>query len=101
MIITTNEAAVLRSIATNYYNSLNGGAPSNYAEANNPVWSELINDASIPSGITGKSLSGVCGSLAQKGFIGSDGECTWLTETGWNALIAHYGTTEAAFAEAA
>lgn len=33
----------------------------------------------------GKALSGVCGSLARKGLVGSDGECIWLTAEGFEA----------------
>jgi hypothetical protein len=98
MTVTANEAAVLRAIATNYYNELNGGSPSNYAECGNPVWKELINDASMKSGIEGKTLSGVCGSLATKGYTGSDDECIWIKEPGFDAMIEFYGSVEAAFA---
>lgn len=97
MTATANEAAVMRSIATNSYNDMNYGSPSCYKEAGSDIWKELINDAGMPSGIEGKALSGICGSLATKGFTRSDSECIRLTEAGWDAMIAFYGSIEAAF----
>jgi hypothetical protein len=98
MNATENEAKVLRAIATNFYNECNGGTPATFEQAANPVWLELINDAGMPSGIDGRSLSGVCSNLAQKGFANSDAECTWLTQAGWDAMLEHFGGHEATFA---
>ena len=90
-MITSNEAAVLRAIATNCFNVLNYGIPTCYEEANNEIWADLINDAEFPSGIEGKALSGVCGSLSKKGLIQSfagfeAGESTiMMTREGFDA----------------
>ena len=95
-MITPNEAAVLRAIATNCFNVLNYGAPTCYEEANQEIWTDLINDAEYPSGITGKTLSGVCGSLAKKGLIQSftgfeAGEATiMMTREGFDAYQEYY-----------
>lgn len=93
--ITENEAKVLRAIATNCFNCLNYGIPASYEEANNDVWSDCIDDAKIPSGLTPRSLSGVCGSLARKGLVESS---NWddsdnvirMTEDGFNAMMKFY-----------
>ena len=96
-MITTNEAAGLRAIATNCFNVLNYGIPTCYAEANQEIWTDLINDAEYPSGIEGKALSGVCSSLVKKGLMKSftgfeKGESTvMLTEEGFNAYSDFYG----------
>jgi len=93
-MITQNEAAVLRAIATNCYNVMNYGNPSCYEEANQEIWTNLINDAEYPSGIEGKSLSGVCGSLARKGLIlsfeGGKDSTIMMTEEGFNAYSEFY-----------
>jgi hypothetical protein len=93
--ITENEAKVLRAIATNCFNVLNYGVPTCYEEANNDVWSDCIDDAKIPSGLTPRSLSGVCGSLARKGMVISsnwddDERCIRLTEAGFDAMMKFY-----------
>lgn len=96
-MITSNEAAVLQAIATNCYNVLNYGVPTCFEEANQEIWTNLINDAKYPSGIEGKALSGVCSSLVKKGLIHSftgfeKGDATVaLTEEGFNAYRAFYG----------
>lgn len=96
-MITSNEAAVLRAIATNCYNVMNYGVPTCYEDANQEIWTDLINDAECPSGIEGKALSGVCSSLVKKGLMKSftgfeKGEATvMMTEEGFNAYIAFYG----------
>lgn len=93
-MITANEAAVLRSIATNCYNVLNYGVPSCYEEANNEIWTDLINDAEYPSGIEGKALSGVCGSLARKGLIlsfdGGRDSTIMMTKEGYDAMTEFF-----------
>ena len=96
-MITSNEAAVLQAIATNCFNVLNYGVPTSYDEANQEIWTNLINDAEYPSGIEGKALSGVCSSLVKKGLIKSftgfekDDATVMLTEEGFNAYRAFYG----------
>ena len=95
-MITANEAAVLRSIATNCYNVMNYGVPSCYEEANQEIWTNLLNDAEFPSGLEGKTLSGVCGSLAKKGltksFTGFEaGEATiMMTKEGYDAMTEFF-----------
>lgn len=64
MNVTTNEMKVLRALITNFYSSSEG----------EPTWSDVINDASEPSGLKGKALAGVCGSLAAKGLVTTGGE---------------------------
>ncbi len=82
--ITDNEKRVLRAILTNCFHDGTQGED----KITNPVWSNCINDADEPSGLEGKSLSGVCGSLAQKGMIGTNDECIWLTKAGYDAATA-------------
>jgi hypothetical protein len=98
---TELEAKVIRSIATNSYNECNYGSPKSYAEAANPVWRNSINDAGMPSGVEGKMLSGVCSSLAKKGFAGFSEEgrdsTAWISEAGYNAMIEFFGSHEQAF----
>lgn len=93
--ITTNEAKVLRAIATNCFNCLNYGIPTSYDEANNDVWSDGIDDAKIPSGLAPRSIAGVCGSLARKGLVVSsewddDDRCIRMTEAGFDAMMKFY-----------
>jgi hypothetical protein len=93
--ITENEAKVLRAIATNCFNVLNYGIPTSFEEADNDVWSDLIDDAKIPSGLAPRSIAGVCGSLARKGMVVSsdwdDNErCIRLTEAGFDAMMKFY-----------
>lgn len=57
--LTPNEHKVLRALLTNDYGD--GGDGPTYAWA--------INHAREPSGITGKSLSGVVASLSKKGLV--------------------------------
>ena len=93
MKATEKEFKVLRAIATNCFNHLNYGTPEVYEDADAPIWSAEINDAGEPSEIEGLELSGVCGSLARKGFVGThkdrDGETIWLTEEGFAAYKEH------------
>ena len=97
-MITANEAAVLQSIATNCFNVLNYDIPTCYEEANAEIWTFAINDAKIPSGIEGKTLSGVCASLSKKGLIkcymggsSKDDATIMMTEEGFNAYRAFFG----------
>lgn len=62
MHITESERKVLRSIYTNDFGT-NGDC----------VWADSINDSAEPSGIEGRSLSGVVSSLMQKGLLHSGG----------------------------
>ena len=75
-MLTTNETAVLLAIAFNDF----GDGPGT------EIWADCINESSKPSGITGKALSGVVSSLANKGFILCYGDgrdaCIRITETG-------------------
>jgi DNA-binding MarR family transcriptional regulator len=76
--ITENERKVLRAILTNDF-----GDGDDLAWR----WSNSINDAGEPSGLSGKTLSGVCASLAQKGLVQADGQsgrdaCIRLTPAG-------------------
>ena len=59
--LTENEAAVMLSLKHNHYGDEGDG-----------VWSWAINESQKPSGITGKTLSGVVGSLAKKGMLVSE-----------------------------
>ena len=61
-MLTPNETAVMTALAYNNYSI--GDDPQD-----GQTWSELINDSSKPSGITGKSLSGVVSSLVKKNLI--------------------------------
>ena len=76
MELTTNEIAVMRSLANNHYGDQGDG-----------VWAWAINDSQTPSGITGKSLSGVVGSLCKKGLIASEEyekneDVIWMKDAG-------------------
>lgn len=73
MNVTTSEMKVLRALMTNYF-STNGADAASYEEASADIWSDSINDAAEPSGLTGKALAGVCGSLASKGLVRTGGE---------------------------
>lgn len=87
--VTQNEKSVLRALLTNDFTAHNGGIPAEYGRAIEwAVWSDCIEDAAEPPAVSGKALSGVCGSLVQKGLAGSDGECIWLTEAGFNVATA-------------
>ena len=54
-------------------------AESEYADqVGDPVWVDTLEGGEL----TGRTVSGLVSSLSQKGFIATDGECVWLTETG-------------------
>lgn len=59
--LTDNEKAVMKALANNHYGDKGDG-----------VWSSAVNDSNQPSGIEGKALSGVVGSLCKKGYISSE-----------------------------
>lgn len=70
MTLTPSELKVLKALAFNHYGDSEG------------TWAWAVNESLHPSGITGKALSGVVGSLAKKGLIKSEGsgsECAILT----------------------
>lgn len=74
--VTNNEYKVLRSLLTNDFGDRGDG----------PTYAWAINDSDEPSGITGKSLSGVVASLSKKGLVkceqwGDDGTVQ-ITEAG-------------------
>jgi DNA-binding MarR family transcriptional regulator len=81
-IITENERKVLNAIRFNYFGSASGPG---YA-----VWSLQIDDSNRSSGLTPRTLSGVCGSLAKKGLVKTSGSgrqsCIELTQTGFEAI---------------
>lgn len=89
---TANENAVLKAILRNYFTSINGGDPANYQEASDWVLSDCINDSDFPSGITSRALAGVCGSLATKGLVETNGSgreaCIRLTVAGYEIAKA-------------
>ena len=62
-MLTTNEVRVLRALRTNFY-----GDEGEYA-----TWANCVNDANEPSGLTGKTLSGVIASLSKKGLVDCEG----------------------------
>lgn len=62
---TANEMAVLQALA---FNNFSVGMCDDFQGA---TWSDCINDSEKPSGIQGRSLSGVVSSLCQKGYITS------------------------------
>lgn len=86
--MTNNEFKVLRAIATNCFAPTNYASPESFDETA-PVWSDSINDAGEPSGIEGKALSGVCGSLAAKGFVNTGEDDIALTQAGFDAMQGH------------
>lgn len=61
--LTSNEIAVIKALAFNNYSIGYGD------DLEGATWSECINDSLAPSGIEGRSLSGVVSSLCQKGLI--------------------------------
>jgi len=80
MNTTTNEIAVLKSVAANHF-----GGPGEW------VWSNCINESGAPSKLEGKALSGTVSSLCQKGLLEQDGNtgreaCVRITEAGIAAL---------------
>lgn len=74
--ITEKELKVLFAIRNNDY--CNGDATA-------ATWVECINASSTPSGVEGRSLSGVVASLAKKDLVSTNGESIALTSTGLDA----------------
>lgn len=80
--VTTNEAAVLKSLFNNNF----GDAPGDW------VWANCINDSRTPSGLENRDLSGTFASLCKKGLAESDGlqgrdRCVRLTKSGIEAAM--------------
>lgn len=74
--LTENEHKVMKSLANN-----------DYGDRGNGVWSWAVNESRTPSGLTGKTLSGVVGSLCKKGYIFSEEyekneDVIWMTDLG-------------------
>tara|TARA_R110002020_G_scaffold130222_2_gene291399 strand:- start:248 stop:562 length:315 start_codon:yes stop_codon:yes gene_type:complete len=85
MKLTESETKVLIALATNHYGGLDDHDPTWSACC--VGWRDSINDSSFPSGIEGKALSGVVGSLSKKGLLTSewyenDLYSLWLTKEG-------------------
>jgi hypothetical protein len=78
--VTESELKVLRSLRTNHYGDGGEG----------PTWAWAVNESDEPSGFTGKTLSGICGSLAKKKLIASSGsgEEAWIELTDAGREIA-------------
>lgn len=79
MTLTDKEARVLKALAYNYFGEGSG------------TWCWAVNDSNAPSGVTGKALAAVVGSLEKKGLVRTDGG-------GREGTIS---TTDAGFAEMA
>ena len=81
--ITYNEKAVLESIPSSEYISLE---KNDKRVINLPTWTFTCED----SGIKGKPLSGVISSLVKKGLVGVENkekdETIWLTKKGFEAI---------------
>lgn len=80
MDLTENEKKVLKSIYYNFF----GNSPGDW------VWSDCINESKFPSGLHGKTLSGVVASLAKKNLVYCDGRgrdaCVMINPNGINAI---------------
>jgi len=89
--VTENEQSVLRAILTNYFSENNGGIPDVFI-ARDFVWSSSLDDAAEEPLVTGKALSGVCGSLAVKGLVETTGSgkesAIALTKAGYDLAIS-------------
>lgn len=90
--VTEKQYKVLRAILTNYYTPLNGDIGTAEQHVGGGVWSRLINDAREPSGMEGRTLSGVCGTLVQAGYATTNGtgkeQTIALTQAGYEAATA-------------
>lgn len=89
--VTNNERSVLRAILTNDYAAGNGAIPETFVRRD-WVWSNCVDCARETPLVEGKALSGVCGSLAQKGLVETDGNtgreaCICLTEEGYRVAM--------------
>lgn len=90
MKTTKLEAIVLHHIAYNLFQPGNGRRPEKFSDTS-AVWSNTITDSNSTEVIRDTSLPGVVSSLSRKGLVVSDGECTRLTEAGfeiWQKLPA-------------
>ncbi len=61
LVLTENEAAVMKALANN-----------NYGYKGDGVWSWAVNDSQTPTNLSGHALVGVIGSLCKKGLIVSE-----------------------------
>jgi hypothetical protein len=81
--ITENERKVLTAILHNYYNS-------SVNPVDIEVWSLQIEDSQKPSGLHGRTISGVCSSLAKKGLVTTGGsgreQTIALTQAGYDEV---------------
>ena len=80
---TALEITVLKNIVGSEYQNSNEAADT----VNNPVWSFSVTNET-------KQLAGALGSCVKKGWAGcdrapKDDECCWITETGYEILIAN------------
>lgn len=80
--LTPNEKAVLIALVYNHYSTSD--------DENGMTWANCINDSDKPSGIKGKTLSGVVSSLAKKGWLscggsGNDATIAWATPEAFRA----------------
>jgi len=85
IIITDSEYAVLQSLYNNHY-----------GDHGSCTWAWAVNHSEKPSGIEGKALSGVVGSLCKKGLYKAD-NCKgndaglWSTELGDEVMAELFG----------
>lgn len=90
--VTENEHRVLRALLTNTFGEMNGGISDDPERHTDAKWSDCINDADEPSGLTGRDLGAVCASLKRKALIGSSGKgrdgTIWLTLEGAKLALA-------------
>jgi hypothetical protein len=87
--LTELEAKLLRNIALNDYQPLNGGEPKLFSQTS-AVWSNCLDCG--PETIAKKSIPGIVASLVKKGLVwtmdaGTDSTIA-LTEAGFNAYKA-------------
>lgn len=93
--VTDLEAQVLLQLARNLFTSINGGEPTRYQDCSDQLWSDCLDQHSggdPANTITGRRLSAICGTLAQKGMLvrGSSGRDAWtsITQLGFDAYVA-------------
>lgn len=92
--LTYNELVMLQMIAQNGYAPTNYGVPEHFDETG-PVWSELLDDATLREGMImpeKKAFGGIVASLVKKGLAESSDSSvpkrdssTALTEEGFKA----------------
>jgi hypothetical protein len=93
--VTANELSVLRSLLTNDFTEHNGAIPAEYGNASDWwVWSNCVDCGRERPLVSGSSLSGVTGSLGNKGLVEADGQkgrdaCIRLTAAGFAVAVAN------------